>query len=135
MSISEIADNRYEVESTKAPIITVGGVMQIGLMVLFCGFFGYMIVNAARGAFMGGGETTAEKQIKKKSTAPAPAAKPAASGSAAAAEAKTPEAAPAADSANAGAPAPAADAAAPAPAADAAAPPAGGAAAAPAGGG
>jgi hypothetical protein len=46
MSASEIADNKWEVQASKAPIGSVGGVAQ---MVLFIGFvllFGYILGNS-----------------------------------------------------------------------------------------
>ena len=46
MSASEIADNKWEVQASKAPVGTIGGIAQ---MVLFIGFillFGYILGNS-----------------------------------------------------------------------------------------
>ena len=44
MSAAEIADNKWESESTKPPVFTVGSLAQIGLMGLFGLFFAYILV-------------------------------------------------------------------------------------------
>lgn len=44
MSAAEIADNKWERESTKPPIFSVSAFAQIGLMGLFGLFFAYILV-------------------------------------------------------------------------------------------
>lgn len=44
MSAAEIADNKWEVQATKAPTTTPAGIAQILLMGGFAAFFGYIVV-------------------------------------------------------------------------------------------
>lgn len=44
MSTSEIADNKWELEASRAPIFTPGGIAQLGLIVGFAAVFGYIFV-------------------------------------------------------------------------------------------
>jgi hypothetical protein len=44
MSVSEIADNKWELEATKAPVLTPGGLAQIALFMSIIGWFGYILV-------------------------------------------------------------------------------------------
>lgn len=43
MSRSEIADNKWELEASKAPVGTVGGLSQIMLFIGFIALFGYIL--------------------------------------------------------------------------------------------
>lgn len=49
MSASEIADNKWELQSTKPPLASAGGVLQLLLMVGFVGLFGWLIVSSLIG--------------------------------------------------------------------------------------
>jgi hypothetical protein len=49
MSAAEIADNPWELSSTKAPIATIGGLTQIILMTGFAIFFGWIITFSVVG--------------------------------------------------------------------------------------
>ena len=49
MSASEIADNKWELQSTKPPLGSAGGVLQLLLMVGFVGLFGWLIVSSIIG--------------------------------------------------------------------------------------
>jgi hypothetical protein len=75
MSASEIADNKWELEASKPPIVTPSGIAQ---MVLFCGFiglFGYIIGNSVVGIITPKKESTLGEMYKNMrndgSTAPA----------------------------------------------------------------
>ena len=50
MSASEIADNKWELQSTKPPLGSAGGIMQLILMAGFCGIFLYLIIFSIIGA-------------------------------------------------------------------------------------
>jgi hypothetical protein len=43
MSRSEIADNKWELEASKAPVATIGGLSQIVLFIGFILLFGYIL--------------------------------------------------------------------------------------------
>jgi hypothetical protein len=43
MSASEIADNKWELQATKAPVGSIGGLSQILLFIGFILLFGYII--------------------------------------------------------------------------------------------
>ncbi|MCA9649054.1 MAG: hypothetical protein H6712_15785 [Myxococcales bacterium] len=49
MSSAEIADNKWELSSTKPPLNTAGGVMQLLLMVGFVSLFGWLIGSSIIG--------------------------------------------------------------------------------------
>ena len=49
MSAAEIADNKWELSSTKPPLNTAGGILQLLLMVGFIGLFGWLIVSSVIG--------------------------------------------------------------------------------------
>ncbi|MCA9706711.1 MAG: hypothetical protein KDK70_12740 [Myxococcales bacterium] len=49
MSAAEIADNKWELQSTKPPLGSAGGVLQLLLMVGFVGLFGWLIVSSVIG--------------------------------------------------------------------------------------
>ncbi len=47
MSVSEIADNKWELEASKPPVATPSGLAQILLFMSFIGWFGYIVVMSA----------------------------------------------------------------------------------------
>ncbi len=49
--MSEIADNKWEVEAAKPPISTVSGIAQILLIASFAAVFVYILQGSARGLF------------------------------------------------------------------------------------
>lgn len=49
MSSAEIADNKWELSSTKPPLNTAGGIMQVLLMVGFVSLFGWLIGSSIIG--------------------------------------------------------------------------------------
>ncbi len=49
MSATEIADNKWELQSTKPPVGDAAGVLQLLLMVGFVGLFGWLIVSSVIG--------------------------------------------------------------------------------------
>jgi len=51
MSLSEIADNKWEVEAAKPPTTTFGGICQILLIAAFSLIFVYIFQGSARGMF------------------------------------------------------------------------------------
>lgn len=50
MSTAEIADNKWEVQASKPPVATVGGLMQLLMISGFAGLFGYLTVMSIIGA-------------------------------------------------------------------------------------
>lgn len=80
MSAAEIADNKWEAESTKPPIITPGGLAQILLMGLFGLFFVFILINSVIAIVTPHQESDLESQYKEKlgSGEGAPAEAPAA---------------------------------------------------------
>ncbi len=51
MSISEIADNKWEAQAAKPPISNFGGIMQILLIAAFAGIFLWILKGSAEGIF------------------------------------------------------------------------------------
>ena len=51
MSMSEIADNKWEVEAAKPPISSFSAICQILLIAAFAGVFLYILQGAASGIF------------------------------------------------------------------------------------
>jgi len=49
--MSEIADNKWEVEASKPPVTTVSGIAQILLIASFAAVFVYILQGSARGLF------------------------------------------------------------------------------------
>jgi hypothetical protein len=47
--MSEIADNKWEVQASKPPIMNFGGVVQIGMMVCFAGLFLFILIGSIMG--------------------------------------------------------------------------------------
>ncbi len=71
MSTAEIADNKWEVQASKAPIATAGGLLQIVMFLGFSGLFVYITAMSVVGAVT---PKAAEGQIEKqfnKGAAPA----------------------------------------------------------------
>lgn len=61
MSTAEIADNKWEVEASKPPIATPGGIMQLVVITFFAGLFAWMMVFTVQGIFGATRETLADK--------------------------------------------------------------------------
>ncbi len=59
--MSEIASNRWEAESSKAPIVTAGGIAQIAIMAVFSLLFAYILFGCVQGIFGGKKATMADK--------------------------------------------------------------------------
>ena len=59
--MSEIADNKWEVEAAKPPISTVSGIAQILLIAAFAGVFVYILQGSVRGMFQEKKDGLAEK--------------------------------------------------------------------------
>jgi hypothetical protein len=51
MSLSEIADNKFELQAAKPPIATFAAICQILLIACFTGVFLYILQGAASGIF------------------------------------------------------------------------------------
>ena len=51
MSLAEIADNKWEVQSAKAPISTFSAICQILLILVFTGIFLWILKGSAAGIF------------------------------------------------------------------------------------
>ena len=51
MSMSEIADNKWEVAAAKPPITNFAGIVQILLIAAFSGIFVYILQGSAAGVF------------------------------------------------------------------------------------
>lgn len=61
MSIAEIADNKWEVEASRPPIRTVGGILQIVVVAVFAGLFVWMMSFSLAGIFGAKRETLADQ--------------------------------------------------------------------------
>lgn len=64
MSMSEIADNKWEVQAAKPPVQTVPAVFQILLISVFAAVFLWILSFAARGIFGAQRETMADQYGK-----------------------------------------------------------------------
>ncbi len=64
MSMSEIADNKWEVASAKAPTTTVPAIFQILLIAVFAFVFLWILSFAARGIFGEKRETLSDQYGK-----------------------------------------------------------------------
>lgn len=51
MSMSEIADNKWEVQAAKPPVQTIPAVFQILLIAVFAGIFVWILVGSLQGMF------------------------------------------------------------------------------------
>jgi hypothetical protein len=56
MSAAEIADNRWELQATKPPVTSPGGIAQILLMGGFAVFFVWIFIGSVQGMVMEKGE-------------------------------------------------------------------------------
>lgn len=72
MSTAEIADNKWEVQASKPPVATIGGLMQLLMISGFAGLFGYLTVMSIIGAVSPKPDANA---IEKQFTKPAEAEK------------------------------------------------------------
>jgi len=59
--MSEIADNKWEVEASKPPVSTVSGIAQILLIACFAAVFVYILQGSVRGMFSEKKDGLAEK--------------------------------------------------------------------------
>lgn len=59
--MSEIADNKWEVEASKAPTTTFSGIAQILLIAVFASVFVYILQGSVRGMFSEKKDGLAEK--------------------------------------------------------------------------
>ncbi len=59
--MSEIADNKWEVEAAKPPTTTIPGIAQILLIAAFAGVFVYILQGSVRGMFAEKKDGLAEK--------------------------------------------------------------------------
>ena len=79
--MSEIADNKWELESSKPPIKNVMGIAQIAMMSAFAAFFVYILIFSLIGMVTTKGESDLTKSYQQMNQAPAggeaPAAAPA----------------------------------------------------------
>ncbi len=66
MSSAEIADNKWEVESTKPPVVTAAGIAQILLMGMFGLFFLYILIMSVVGIVSPKQEGSLEQKYKEK---------------------------------------------------------------------
>lgn len=66
MSSAEIADNKWEVESTKPPVITPGGIAQVLLMSMFGLFFLYILLMSIVGIVSPHEDGALEQKYKEK---------------------------------------------------------------------
>ncbi|MDC0669386.1 hypothetical protein [Nannocystis radixulma] len=78
MSTSEIADNKWELEASRPPIATTGGIIQIVVVALFACLFVWMMSFSLQGIFGAKRETLADQYGRLTVDGkPAPAAAPA----------------------------------------------------------
>lgn len=61
MSTAEIADNKWELEASKPPIATPGGLLQIAVIGLFAALFAWMMSFAVQGIFGAKRDTLADQ--------------------------------------------------------------------------
>lgn len=61
MSAAEIADNKWELEASKPPIITVGGILQILILAGFAAMFAWMMMFTLQGIFGAKRQTLADQ--------------------------------------------------------------------------
>ena len=62
--MSEIADNKWEVEASKAPVSTVSGIAKILLIACFASVFVYILQGSVRGLFSEKKDGLAENYAK-----------------------------------------------------------------------
>jgi len=76
MSSSEIADNKWELEASKAPVTTIAGLSQIGVFIGFILLFGYILTMSAVAVVTPKKESSLGemyKNMKQDGSGPAPA--------------------------------------------------------------
>lgn len=78
MSTAEIADNKWEVEASKPPVSSFGGILQLVVITAFAGMFAWMMLFTAQGILGSKRETLADQYGNLKAEggvkdAPAPA--------------------------------------------------------------
>ncbi|MDC0722821.1 hypothetical protein [Nannocystis bainbridge] len=61
MSAAEIADNKWELEASRPPVRTTGGILQILIIGFFAGLFGWMVMFAFQGIFGARRDTLADQ--------------------------------------------------------------------------
>ncbi|HEY8376239.1 MAG TPA: hypothetical protein VIK91_07105 [Nannocystis sp.] len=61
MSIAEIADNKWELEASRPPVTTFGGILQIAVIFCFAGLFAWMMTFVFQGIFGEKRETLADQ--------------------------------------------------------------------------
>lgn len=61
MSTADIADNKWELEASKPPIRTLGGVLQLVVISFFAGLFVWMLAFTFQGIFGAKRETLADQ--------------------------------------------------------------------------
>lgn len=61
MSTPEIADNKWELEASKPPVSTPGGILQILVITFFAGLFAWMVLFAFQGIFGARRDTLADQ--------------------------------------------------------------------------
>jgi hypothetical protein len=76
MSASDIADNKWELQSAKPPVASPGGLMQLAMMAGFCLMFGWLILYSIIGAVTPKKEDSGLANSYKNMKADAPAAAP-----------------------------------------------------------
>lgn len=68
---AEIADNKWELSSTKPPINSVIGIAQVVMMVSFSLFFGWLVLASVAALFMSpSNELTLEQQYQQMNATP-----------------------------------------------------------------
>ncbi|WAS95503.1 hypothetical protein [Nannocystis punicea] len=74
MSTAEIADNKWELEASKPPVATAGGILQILVIGFFAGLFAWMVMFAFQGIFGAKRDTLADQygRLTVDGKAPAP---------------------------------------------------------------
>jgi hypothetical protein len=58
---AEIADNKWEVEASKPPVSSFGGILQIVIVTAFAGMFAWMLLFTVQGIFGTKRETLADQ--------------------------------------------------------------------------
>jgi hypothetical protein len=61
MSTAEIADNKWEVEASKPPVSSFGGILQIVVVTAFSAMFAWMLLFTVQGIFGSKRETLADQ--------------------------------------------------------------------------
>jgi hypothetical protein len=64
MSMSEIADNKWEVQAAKPPVSSVPAIAQILLIAVFAGIFAWILFGSLQGMFGAKRDTMADNYGK-----------------------------------------------------------------------